>query len=351
MKKYLLPRLGKFYKANMHTHTNISDGKLTPEEVKAKYKEKGYSIVAFTDHEIMMPHYDLRDDEFLPITAYEIQIRDLDRAVRTHKVYHMNVYSPDPERYLSKTYCKKDAWWGNIVNHFTDEMAAAGLAERHYTKNFAQWIINTANSEGMLVSYNHPVWSLQNHDDYSGLKGFWGVEWYNNECVKLGYFDTTAPITDLLSEGERVFPLATDDAHSSRSIGGGWLKVKAKSLDYDTVFKALKKGDFYSSNGPEIKSLYIEDGVVHISTSAVKQITLVTDRREVVSIDNFEDGKPIFSADLSLSGLLKSHAVTGDYRKAFFRIEITDKYGKKALTRAYFLDEFDGCLTIKEGEK
>ena len=40
-----------------------------------------------------------------------------------------------------------------------------------------------------------------------------------------------------------------------------------------------------------------------------------------------------------------------DYRKAFFRIEITDKYGKKALTRAYFLDELDGCLNIKEGEK
>ena len=33
MKKYLLPREGKFYKANMHCHTVISDGKARQEQV------------------------------------------------------------------------------------------------------------------------------------------------------------------------------------------------------------------------------------------------------------------------------------------------------------------------------
>ena len=103
MKKYLLPREGKFYKANMHCHTNISDGKNTPEEIKAAFKEKGYSIVAFTDHEIMIPHTDLADEDFLPITAYEIQLRDWNTPPNCLKLYHMNVYSPDPDRYLSKT--------------------------------------------------------------------------------------------------------------------------------------------------------------------------------------------------------------------------------------------------------
>ena len=340
MRKYLLPQKGKFYKANMHCHTVISDGKQTPEEIKEAYKAKGYSIVAFTDHEIMIPHYELRDEEFLPITAYEIQLRDWNTPPNCLKLYHMNVYSPDPNRYLSKTYCKKDAWWGNIVNHFTDEMAEYGLEERYYSKEFAQRIIDMATEEGMLVSYNHPVWSLQNYNDYSGLKGLWGVEWYNHGCAKLGYFDTTTPITDLLSEGERVFPLAADDTHLWEHIGGGWIQVKAVSLDYATVFKALKNGDFYSSTGPKIKSLYMENGFVHIRTSAVKQITLITDRRVVVSVDNFESGKPLFSANLSLESILNSHADTSDYRQSFFRIEITDKFGRKALTRAYFLDEF-----------
>ena len=337
MKKYLIPRQGKFYKANMHCHTNISDGKQTPEEIKADFKAKGYSIVAITDHEIMMPHTELRDESFLPITAYEVQLRDWNRQPNCIKLYHMNLYSPDPDRYLSKTYCKKDAWWGNIVNHFTDEMAEAGLAERYYGKDFAQWIIDTANSEGMLVSYNHPVWSLQNHDDYTGLKGLWGVEWFNTGCELAGYHENEQPIIDLLGEGERVFPLATDDNHSILSCFGGWIQVKAKSLDYDTVFKALKKGDFYSSTGPEIKSLYVEDGVVKIHTSAAKRICLITDRRLTVS-KNAKD-KLLTRAELSLENLLKSHEKTGEYRNAYFRLEVIDKYGNRALTRAYFLDE------------
>ena len=339
MKKYLLPRNGKFYKANMHSHTNISEGKFTAEEIKAAYAEKGYSIVAFTDHEIMIPHSDLRDESFLPITAYEVQLRDWNHLPNCIKLYHMNLYSPDPDRYLSKTYCKKDAWWGNIVNHFTDEMAAAGLNERYYSKEFAQWIIDTARAEGMLVSLNHPVWSLQNHDDYTGLKGLWGVEWHNTGCTVAGYTDTEQPIIDLLSEGERVFPLATDDNHGTAERFGGWIMVKAKQLDYDTVFAALKKGDFYSSNGPEIKSLYAEDGVVKIKTSAAKRISLITDRRITV-YKNAYNGKLLNRAELSLERLLESHEKTKAYNKnAYFRVEVVDKYGNRALTRAYFLDE------------
>ena len=338
MKKYLLPREGKFYKANMHCHTNISDGKNTPEEIKAAFKEKGYSIVAFTDHEVMIPHTDLADEDFLPITAYEIQLRSWDTPPNCLKLYHMNVYSPDPDRYLSKTYCKKDAWWGNIVNHFTDEMAEVGFKERFYSKAFAQRIIDIATEEGMLVSYNHPVWSLQNHDDYSGLKGLWGVEWYNTGCALEGYPDTTQPITDLLEEGERVFPLATDDNHNLEKAFCGWIWVKSKKLDYPTVFKALKKGDFYSSTGPAIKSLYVEDNTLKISTSAVKHITFITDRR-LRSARRAETGKYLYGAEFNLENLIKSHESTKNYRDAYFRLEITDKAGNKALTRAYFFDE------------
>ena len=38
MKKYLIKEEGNFYKANLHMHTTVSDGKMTPLEVKEKYK-------------------------------------------------------------------------------------------------------------------------------------------------------------------------------------------------------------------------------------------------------------------------------------------------------------------------
>ena len=74
MKKYLLPENGSFYKANLHCHTTVSDGSLSPEDTKAVYKEQGYSIIAYTDHDVMIDHDDLRDESFLPLLGYEIEI-------------------------------------------------------------------------------------------------------------------------------------------------------------------------------------------------------------------------------------------------------------------------------------
>jgi hypothetical protein len=103
------------------------------------------------------------------------------------------------------------------------------------------------------------------------------------------------------------------------------------------VFKALKDGDFYSSTGPEIKSLYLEDGVVKIKTSAAKRISLVTDRRITVSYNATD--KLLTGAELSLESLMASDQKTKAYKTPYFRLEVVDKYGNRALTRAYFFDE------------
>ena len=44
MKKYLLPESGNFYKANLHCHTKVSDGAMTPEEVKASMEARAEMI-------------------------------------------------------------------------------------------------------------------------------------------------------------------------------------------------------------------------------------------------------------------------------------------------------------------
>ena len=334
MKKYLLPRNGKFYKANMHTHTTVSDGKLTPEEAKEVFKSLGYSIVAFTDHEVVVPHPELRDDDFLPITSYEISV-----SSKWHsfvKCYHLNIYMPEPDRDVTGTFClpRVKEQWRHQVN---EGMKEKGVESRPYSKECAQNMIDIANSEGCLVSYNHPIWSNQNYVDYSGLKGIWGVEWHNNECTRMGYYDTVQPIDDLLNEGERVFPLATDDCHSRASYGGGWISVKARSLDYDTVFTALRKGDFYSSNGPAIKSIWYEDGKVTVKTSAARQIILHTGQRISKAVNAAD--KLVTEGTFDLTPVFGSVVNAPEGRDVWWRIEVIDKAGKRAMTRAYFLDE------------
>lgn len=39
-----------WFKGNLHTHTTRSDGRRTPEEVMALYREAGYDFLALTDH-------------------------------------------------------------------------------------------------------------------------------------------------------------------------------------------------------------------------------------------------------------------------------------------------------------
>lgn len=339
MKKYLIPKAGKFYKANMHTHTTCSDGKQTPEEIKTAYMAAGYSIVAFTDHEIMLPHPELADENFLPITGLEIAIDDGKWSPHT-KTYHINVLSPEMNRRATKTYFYGEVW-GNAKNYMTDDMIITGQRSRKYSKEFVQWIIDSANEEGCLVCLNHPTWSLQTRDDYSGLRGLWGIEWYNTGCVESPrghYIDSPEPIVELLREGEhRVHPIAADDCHCTEDFFGGWLQVKAKSLDYDSVFKALRNGDFYSSNGPSIKSLYLEDTTLKIRTSAVKTISVISNhrwaRREKAST------KLLSGASFDLKSLAENAKSTPEGQDVWFRLEVTDKEGNKALTRAYFLDE------------
>ena len=72
-KIYLLSEKKNRYKANLHCHSTVSDGCYTPEQLKRIYKERGYAILAITDHEVLVPHNELSDDDFLLLPGYELQ--------------------------------------------------------------------------------------------------------------------------------------------------------------------------------------------------------------------------------------------------------------------------------------
>ena len=56
MKHYFISQDKKQYRANLHAHSTLSDGKLSPEELKRAYRAQGYSILAITDHEHPKSH-------------------------------------------------------------------------------------------------------------------------------------------------------------------------------------------------------------------------------------------------------------------------------------------------------
>lgn len=104
MKKILLPEKSenlKYYKANLHCHSTISDGAKTPKQLKEDYKTHGYSILAITDHEVFIPHNDLSDDDFLMLGGYEIGV-----AGKKNKTCHLCFVALSPDNTQEVCFCK-----------------------------------------------------------------------------------------------------------------------------------------------------------------------------------------------------------------------------------------------------
>ncbi len=335
MRKYLLPQEGKFYKANLHMHTTVSDGQMTPEEVKEAYVKRGYSIVAYTDHEVLVPHNELADETFLPITSYEAATNQyIYKDFEFEKTYHLNLYSLDKDKSVSPVFAMERLWPPHSISYMSEEAKQVHF-HRDYAVDSINALIKKANEEGFLVCYNHPVWSTQSYADYAKLKGLWGVEWYNTGCARGGYPDTVQPIDDLIRLGQPVFPVASDDAHADKEslhdCFGGFSMIKAPALEYDAVMQALVKGDFYSSTGPTIEEMYLEDGKLYLTTSAVSKVEVMTDRR----FRRVATGDKITQHVFDLSGFLVKSEQAQDWI-SYFRVTITDEQGNQAQTRAYF---------------
>ncbi len=303
MKKYLFDPKNNFYKANMHCHTTISDGKKTPQEIKDEYKAKGYQIVAFTDHRVVVPHPELEDEGFLPITASEFDCNDPDIEWPATPTYHLNFYSKDKNR--------------TEFIPFTRVHSPEGINK----------VIADAAAEGFLAQYNHPRWSMQQPKDFLGLEGLVSFEIYNHGCeIGEGFLGDAEYEYELFCRaGKRCAVTAGDDNHRSHEQFGGFTMISAPALEYDAVIEALEQGNCYASRGPVIKAAYVEDGVLHIECSPVCRIAVQTETRA---------GRRVFSEDGTDS--ITSVDIPLDFKHKYIRVVLVDSFGKRAWTRAYF---------------
>lgn len=342
MKKYLLPNNKNVYKANLHCHSTLSDGKMTPEELARAYHEHGYSVLSITDHEFFADHSDLNRDDLLMLTGYELQLVDPTRPRRQdQKCAHMCIISKEPHT-MKHILFNPDAYDLRRLCHIPEEipkMEYVGeiLPEKYYDVELINEAARLANENGMLIAYNHPTWSLEGEETYTKLKGFYAMEIYNNDCyINCGLDEYNPRVYDsMLKSGQRIACIATDDAHAGHPVGhpkcdlfGGWTNIFAESLTYGNIINALEKQDFYASTGPTIRECYYEDGKVYVKTDDVQSISLTTGGRRA-EFERALLGETINEAVFNVR--------PDDH---YIRITVKDNYGRPANTRGYFLDEF-----------
>ncbi len=333
MRKYLLPHNVSSYKANLHTHTSLSDGEFTPEEVKRLYKEQGYSIVAFTDHDIFLTHNDLSDEGFLALNGYEMEVNEEENSKCSFdllKTCHMCLIALKSDMVTPVCWHRSKYLFGNAPKSKDLIKNDESLSdyERAYTHERISDMMRLGRENGFFVTYNHPTWSMEDYTNYSGYENMHAMEIVNYGCVVAGFADHNERVyDDILGLGKRIYCLATDDCHHLKDMFGGATVIKAKSLDYESIANALVNGDFYATEGPEIKELYIEDGKLYVKTSGVANIRLNTGIRYAKEVFN-QNGTEITGAVFDLPE---------NYH--YFRVTATDGSGRCAYTNAYFADQ------------
>jgi hypothetical protein len=297
---------GKFYRGNLHTHSTRSDGILSPEEVCRRYCSEGYDFLALTDHFIGAYNYPIvdtvpfRTDEFTTILGAEVHSGKMENG----ELWHILAVG------LPAHFAPSNSPGFQPVE---GQETGPKLAAR-------------AVAAGAFVAVAHPQWSGLTVADARSITCAHAVEIYNHGCAMgCDRPDGFAVLDQLLAEGKMLNLIATDDAHFNEPDHfGGWVMVKSEANQPDELLGALKRGDFYSSQGPELRNVTVTETEVHVEMSACVSMIVSGSGTAAKAVH----GHSMTKAILPLARFKNS---------PFIRVTVIDSAGKRAWSNPHYL--------------
>jgi hypothetical protein len=292
---------GHFFRGNLHTHSDLSDGAHGPEAVCTYYREAGYDFLALTDH-------------FM--SRYGFPIADT-RPFRT------NAFTTILGAELHAMANSQAELWHILAVGLPDDFAPTGDAETGVD------LAARAVEAGAFVAIAHPQWSSLTVEDGRALGMAHAVEIYNHSCkLDCDRGDGAVLLDTLVNEGRDILAIATDDAHFRYDDAcGGWVMVKAEANEPEALLEALKQGHFYASQGPLIHNMEILGGALHVECSPVVSIAAVGRGSRTSEVHRNQTTR----AELSLEKF------AGDW----FRLVVIDRAGRSAWSSPVWLDVKD----------
>lgn len=298
---------GRFWRGNLHTHSDRSDGILTPEEVCRRYRAEGYDFIALTDHFIGLFNYPIvdtvpfRTEGFTTILGAELH----SGAMENGELWHILAVG------LPEDFAPSNS------PHFLpvdDQETGPELAQR-------------ARDAGAFVAVAHPEWGGLSLADARSIEAAHAVEVYNHGCqVGADRAEGFWHLDRLLEEGRRLTICATDDAHFTEpDYFGGWTMVKAEENTPEALLAALKAGHMYASTGPEIHNVEWSKKKVTVECNAAASIIVQGAGSATVA----HHSESITRAELNLSRFANSPWV---------RLTVIDRAGKRAWTNPVWFD-------------
>ena len=231
-------------RANLHTHSTLSDGRLTPEEVIEAYASEGYDVLAMTDH------HQVND-----VTQWDNRGMIVIQGAELH---------PDLAPGRSK--------WHLVALNLPLDFKCLRPFE---TGETAQQVIDAVAAAGGITEVAHPHWCAFSAEDIKDLENYFALEVYNTECEFYGRPCSVQTWDELLFKGKKVSAVAVDDMHRPCALFGNWTVICAKERTLSAVMDALRKGEFYATQGPVFHTLGLEGNRIYAEFSEAVRCSLV----------------------------------------------------------------------------
>lgn len=291
---------GRFYRGNLHTHSNRSDGVLAPTDVVQAYRAAGYDFLALTDHFLEQYNFPITDTR--PF-----------RTANFTTILGAELHTPQIEA---------GSLWHILAVGLPLDFAPTQPGET------GPQLAARAAAAGAFVGIAHPAWYTLTLNDALSLEAAHAVEVYNETCTYDNDRGESWHLTDmLLARGRRLLAYAADDAHfepSRPDTFGGWVHVRSESLDPDALLAALKAGHYYSSQGPRIYDLSIDSSMVRIACSPARGV--------------FVSGYSQRSRKQLGSAITECELPLDLFQGSYCRVTIVDAAGKRAWTNPIWLE-------------
>jgi predicted metal-dependent phosphoesterase TrpH len=291
---------GRWLRCALHAHTTRSDGELSPEDLVALYERAGFDVLAITDHWLRTDAPST--DRLLVIPSSELSC----------------LLPGEPD--------------GHLLAFGIDEDPLEFMRTRPDLSEAAAWV----GEHGGVAYLAHPYWTGMPASGVSLADGVAGIEVYNAGCeLEVGRGLSTVHWDDLLGRGTSCFGIASDDSHhAERDSGFAWVWTHVAERSAAAVVDSLASGRFYSSTGPMLDEVQVDEESVEVECSPCSRVTLCTGRKRGTSVSSGPTGYRYGGEILAEShdGEITRARLERPARSPYGRLELVDRYGRKAWT-------------------
>lgn len=345
------------YKANLHAHSTYSDGEVLLADVIEEFYERGYDILAITDHGVVNQGWDTIP-ELMPLISYN--------------QYIGNIKPVSSERYLEITTGADRDGRGMLDVPLGIEMNAVVVNKNHVngffcgygqnywgTENDYETVIKGTHEAGGLSFINHPGDWLKSSSDVSKATDpdnifFFGRLFVKyDSCVGFEVFNGRDSSTRndrvlwdellqfVLPHGRNIWGFANDDSHSISHIGTAEELFLMPENTVEALRTAMEDGTFFACS----KYARNEIGDDFVGTgeyATVSNITVDDTTNQItVEAENYDTIQWIANGEIIAEGATIDLNNYEDDITCYVRAQLINE-GGIVLTQAFVVD--DGTL-------